>query len=370
MSTQVLSIDWLAYSVTLALSYSERAKGIAELHAPKGYTLVECKHGTPQYKRRLYLLTDEGDKVATLLLQPHSHIIDHRDMYVEIANPYLYAYGGIAKAREVVAACHEASFRSLSRFDVACDFQPTPHQSAIISGLESMTHYVQGKGEGAQFHDYHYQQGSKVQRKPRQLSWGGKQSSVKWKLYNKSLELHQTDDSGRTWCDKPYIPAYWQAHGMGSTGVWRLECSLTGASSFSWRGEKMTMDIVDGDWETWYYDMVATRFVIRENQGHQCRKNDPAVTLIDIPDAPHHRLREWVGDRETARVDHATTLRLCIHELERPEVAYSKPWRDLWLQTTSQVLNQGNLHGYFERVTGMGFDEWATTIGDPYIPAQ
>lgn len=372
MSPQVVSLDWLAFSVTLTYDYAERTFGHALLRQPDGYVLVECKHGTPQYKRRYYLQTEEGDKVATLLLEPHSAIIDHRDMYVEVANALLYRDGGPQHVLDLIGSIHEHSFRSLSRIDVACDFQPDTHQQDVIVGLEAMRYYAQGKREGAQFHDYHLPPaGGELCKVARCLSWGSKQSSLKWKLYNKTLELYTLDSQGHEWCSKPYIPARWAEAGMSHRGVWRLEASLTGASAFDWRGDRMGWPLItSGDWEAWYWDMVATRFVIRANQGHACRKNDTIVPLLDIPDTDHYRLRERQGETDQVSVDHAATLRTCIKELQRPEVAYSTQWRDLWLRTTAEVLDRGRLHGYFERVMGMGFDEWACTIGDSLIPSD
>lgn len=363
---QVVNLDWLAFSVTLALTDTERALGRADLKTPHGYVLVDCKHGTPQYKRRLYLQTLDGDKVLTLLLEPHAKIIDSRDMYVEVANSLLYSSLQLDNIMSLIASIHPFSFRSLSRIDVACDFQPSPEQEAIINGLQNLDMYVQGKGEGSQFHSFKFpSDGGQVSRHSRQLSWGAKQSSVKWKLYNKTLELYQPDSNGNLWCSKPYIPLIWAQHGMSHLGVWRLECSLTGASSYEWRGEKMGWQLIDTQsWANWYWDMVATRFIIRKNEGHICRKNDTIVPFLDIPDVDHYRLRERVGDSEQVSVDHASTLRACIKELQRPEIAFSPAWRQMWLNTTYQVLNQGKLHRYFLHTMGVTFEEWAATIGD------
>lgn len=369
---QVVSLDWVSYSVTLALSYTERATGHANLTAPQGYNLVECSHGTPQYRRRVLLLDERGDKVATLLLEPHSSIINPQDMYVEIANSMLYQENGAQTVRDLVQSCHESSFRSLSRLDVACDFQPNDHQSAVIAALERNDMYVQGKRSGCQFHSYNLpSNGGKVQKAPIQLAWGSKTSSVKWKLYNKTLEITETDDRGRTWCAKPYIPARWAAAGMGSVGVWRLECSLTGASSYDWRGEKVGWPIIEGGtWEAFYYDMLDTRFTIRENQGHACRKNDRVVELIENRGDDHQRLREREGEREKEAPDFASTLRMMVKEIDRPEVAYTPAIRSIMLNGIYDLLNHAHLHGYFQRVTGMPFEEWAAHVGDELIPAD
>lgn len=369
---QVVSLDWLAFSVTLALSATERALGHAELSTPSGYVLVDCKHGTPQYRRRLYLQTLNGDKVLTLLLEPHAKIIDSRDMYVEVANNLLYSPIQLGNIMSLLEQIHSFTFRSLSRIDVACDFQPSPEQDSVIQGLQNMSMYVQGKGEGSQFHSFKFPiDGGQVTRHSRQLSWGAKQSSVKWKLYNKTMELYQSDSAGHLWCSKPYIPLIWVQHGMSHLGVWRLECSLTGASSFEWRGEKMGWKLIETeDWARWYWDMVATRFTIRKNEGHACRKNDTIVPFLDIPNEDHYRLRERVGETEQVSVDHASTLRACIKELQRPEIAFSPAWRQMWLDTTYRVLNQGKLHRYFYHTMGTTFEEWAATIGDELLGAD
>lgn len=368
---QVVSLDWLAYSVTLALSYTERATGHATLTAPPGYTLVECKHGTPQYKRRVLLLDAQGDKVATLLLEPHSSIINPQDMYVEVANSHLYRVGGAQDVRAIVQECHESAFRSLSRIDVACDFQPDTHQRAVIDGLERTDFYVQGKRAGCQFHEYTLPSGGgKVTKAPIQLSWGSKASSVKWKLYNKSLEITECDDQGHTWCTKPYIPRRWAAAGMGSSGVWRLEMSLTGASSYDWHGDKVGWPLIEGErWTEFYYDLLASRFVIRENQGHACRKNDRVVQLIEDRGHDHERLREREGAGDKESVDFASTLRAMVKELERPEVAYTPTIRDTMLTATYDLLNHAHLHGYFLRTMGQTFEEWAAHVGDDLLQA-
>lgn len=364
---QIASLDWLSFSISLSKTYEERVIGHAKMANPQGYTLVECSHGTPQYKRRHYLLTSGGDKVLTILTEPHSKIINQDDAYIEVANPILYGDTSLDYLLDLLQQIHQYSFRSLSRLDVACDFEPTPAQMTTIRDLQANRVYCTGKREGVQFHDYTRTIAGVVQT-ARQISWGSKYSDMRWKLYNKSLEIYQPDDKGRSWCTKPWIVRRWEANGLPTHGVWRLECSLMGASTYSWRGDKMGWPIISsGDWSAWFWDTVATRFILRKNEGHQCRKNDTIVPLLDIPDTPHYRTRELVGEDRQASPDHAATLRACIKQLERPEVAYSQPMRELWLETTAQVIDRAHLHGYFQRVMGTTFEEYAATVGDPLL---
>lgn len=362
---QLVNIDWLSFSVTLALSEMEKIRGHADLQTPEGLTMIECKSGTPQYKRRVIVQTDGGSKLMTLLLEPYANIINPASMFVEVANQYLYQPIGLDWLLPLIEQIHPYSFRSLSRYDMACDFNPDRHQMAVIKGLHDNRLYAQGKREGAMFYDY--QRGvrtAKLSREPRQLAWGSKASSVKWKLYNKTLEVYEQDDQGRRWANKPHIVRAWEQAGINPNHVWRLECSLTGASSYDWRGEKLSYQMFDrllG--EEWLYDMVETRFTIRRNEGHQDRSNDTIIELITIPDTDHYRTRQRIGSGEVRHVDYAATLRACIKELERPEVAFNPSMRDLWLRTTNETIELGRLQQYFFRTFGMAWEEYAASVG-------
>lgn len=364
---QCINLDWVSFSLILALSDTERTRGVAKLATPQGYTLVECRTGTPQYKRRVLLLTHEGDKVATLLLQPYSNIIDTRSMFVEVANGYLYHPQGIGWMLDLLEQVHPFTFGSLSRIDVACDFAPDEEQRDIINQLTHNTAYVSGKREGARFHTYDRPAaGGRVEVRAKQIAWGSKYSAFGFKLYNKTLEITETDDKGRTWVTKPYIPMAWSRAGLTGAPVWRLEASLKGASTFDYRGQKMGWQMTDRDTAArWFYDTIATRFTIRANEGHACKKNDRELTLIDIPNTDHYRTRERVGEGDERHTDHAATLRMCIRELEREENRYSAPNREIWLNTIEQVLRTNNLHPYFYRTMGKTWEEYAAEVYQP-----
>lgn len=361
----LINIDWLSFSVTLALDDIERLTGRARLIQPQGYVLVEATHGTPQYKRRVLVQTEDGDKVLTLLLQPYSKIMDSRDMFVEVANSRLYDGHNLGWVLDLLGCIHVFAFKSLSRYDVACDFNPTEDQRDIISALTTGGAYVSGKREGVSFHNYNIPtQGGRVTRVARQLSWGSKFSAVKWKLYNKTLEIMATDEQGRRWCAKPWIPTAWARAGMETREVWRLECSVVGASTFDWRGEKCGWQLADAETaESFYWSMLRSRFTIRANEGHACRKNDRELQLLPVPQGDTYRLRERIGETEQITRDHAATLRACIKELEREENAFSATHRAIWLDTTNRVIEAAHLHDYFLRTFGKTWEEYAAEVG-------
>lgn len=351
---QVTNCDWLSFSVRMVLTEAERLEGI-QLKCPLHHTLLHQKTGTNQFKRRALLLNDAGDKVLTLLWEPHSKIIAANILFVEVANRWLYCnFNPLPLLDEI----HLYTFGSLSRFDICTDFNPTDNQLAIISMLTAGTAYVQGKREGCQFHDYH--QGKTIERQARQLSWGNPQTNVKFKLYNKTLEITETDEQGRNWCNKPYIRDCWQLNGLNiGSDVWRLECSIQSASTHQWRGEKLDMDIYDPVKYTYlFYDLMSTRFVIRKNEGHENKRYDRILEFLDCPTTDHYRLRRLDPKGEQQHTDHAATLRNIIKQLERPETQCNERIAMSLLGTAESIVEAANLQGFFLRAAGETFDQY------------
>lgn len=361
---QVTSLDWLSCSYIMALTDDERIFGHAHLNEPPGMRLVECAQGTPQYRRRVIVQTERGDKLLTLLLEPHSSIIDSRSMFVEYSNPTLYDPAGLDWLQDIITVIHPGWFQSLSRIDIATDFHPSPGQMSIITSLQQNTAYVAGKREGAGFHNYTRPAGGgRVTVAPKQLGWGSKYSSVKWKLYNKTREITEVDKNGRTWCTKPYIPEKWTSAGLVERPVWRLEASITGASTYDWRGERLDWTTTNPEYYTQlFWDLYSTRFVIRSNDGHKCSTNDKQLNLLEPPDKPVHRIRERVSGKCRESVELAASLRACIKELDKPEISLSPIMRETWLRTANDVIKTGNLEGYFLRAFGRTFDQYASDL--------
>lgn len=104
--TQITSCDWLSFSVLLSLSPEEKATE-PRLTTPAGFFLQEFT-GTNQYKRRAILYDASGEKVLTLLWQPHSRIIDGNSMFVEVANPLLYS-GHIRSIPDLLQEIHPST---------------------------------------------------------------------------------------------------------------------------------------------------------------------------------------------------------------------------------------------------------------------
>lgn len=360
---QVVSCDWFSFSVLLPFSEGEQLAGHAYLHCPDGYNILEFK-GTNIYKRRCMVFDEGGDKLLTLLLEPFSKIIRPNSMFVEVANACLYR--GFDWVLDFLASVHEFTFQSLSRLDVCCDFNPNVQQWRVIDGLHDASMYVAGKREGSMFYDYVLPAaGGQQKRIARCFSWGSKVSNIRWKLYNKSLEIYELDSSGHRWCNKPYIESLWLANGLDVDNVWRLEVSIVSAAGYQWRSGKIGWEMHDpNNYTPFFWDIYQYRFVVRANQGHKCRKWDTIQPFLDVPD-PAHALRVRPLDPTgTARpsVDHAASLRACMSQLERPENMANIYYTQLWLGMAENIIRSAHLEGYFYRTYDMPFEEFARDL--------
>lgn len=303
--------------------------------------------------------TQQGDKMLTLLWNPHSNMIPSDTLFVELANRWLYTMPSYNPVRDTLQEIHPHTWGGLSRFDIATDFIPDLHQMAIIEGLQAGDIYVQGKREGSQFHTY--KQGLKVHRVPKCMSWGSPYTAVKFKLYNKSKEIYETDPQGRKWCNKPYIAEYWAHNGLNTGGdVWRLEVSITNASSHQWRGEKLDWSETDAaEYTSLFYDLVKTRWCLRKNEGHPNKRYDTPVPFLLMPDTTPYRLRRLDPRTEQHHTDHAATLRNLIKELDKCETKCNRDIANSLLSAAMNIVEVAKLGNYFRNTFGKSFDQYA-----------
>ena len=348
----MISIDWLSFSVRLVFAEGENKTNM-KLNVPESCEIVMLD-GTNIYKKRAFLLTESGEKILTLLWDPHSSIINADTMFVEVANKWLY--GSLDFVKDLLWKVHPYTMHSLSRYDVCCDFNPKEAQMKIIRQLGENTAYVQGKREGSMFVDY--STSTKVERMPRCLSWGSKCSDIKWKLYNKSLEIFE-QNGDNIWCTKPYIVNAWKAENLDEKRVWRLEVSIMGASQFEWLGNKLNFnDAIRREWFEEFFTMLyGTRFVTRLNQGHKDKTNDKRVLLLgEVGEVFRLRRRDSLTSREN--VEMASVLRAMMRQLEDIVVRYNQNVRDSLLVATETAINAGKLWDYFHKSYGMNWDNW------------
>lgn len=357
----LVNCDWLSFSVTLCETTSERDRHEWVFHdAPPGYRLVEFD-GTNIYKRRLICYSEDGEKIFTLLCQPHSRAIPRESALVQIANKWLYL--GHWHIFDLINEVHPCYWRCCSRLDVCCDFVGTPERISLIKDLDTNRAYVQGKGEGGGF--VKYQREIRVERIPKELTWGSKNSNIRWKVYNKSGEIFEFDSEGHRICHKPYIADQWHAVEFDDRNVWRIEVSINPMHKFEYHGRRTSWkDTWNGLYlEDLFVSMYMNRFIVRRNEGHKDRSNDRRVHLLaDLGQCD--RLTQWKNPnpKNTEVVEYASCLNAAMAQLQKPEVAINPQMFDVWKHTAVQCVRLGRLESYFLNAYGQTIEEFFSAV--------
>lgn len=358
-----LSTDWLSLSIRL---------GDKVDRAPAKHRWENYEGGTNVWKKRQILYNQYGEKVLTLLSEPKSTLINPSMALVEIANEWLY-HGIDAKSilRKLKLSV-PFEIIGLSRLDLAADFVPNKRMCRQIVGLGKGALEVSGKQNGSGFWSVNTDEWMpdiwKRKRCPHCISWGHKESDVKWKLYYKSKELR--DAAGGISFDKPYIVDLWRECGMDINSVWRLEVSIKHPSKLTFNGEPIGLD-------TWWYHPIdifnalyTTRFQLSQAGTRAKGKRCQHITFLPVKECHAIKCRTYDGERTSnARI---SLLRQLVKATEQEEVRFDRPTLEDVIKSVSGIITRDGLQRYFTGMTQQSFEEWSETLltecGDETTP--
>lgn len=360
---KVISIDWLSFSYNLSLTKEEYLGDEIKMFVPEGYS-AEFFDGTKVFNRRMIVRDLSGRKILTLLYDPKSRLIPKRICLCEVANVCLYdgSWRGVCL---LIQKMHAGNFNSLSRLDIACDFDEIGDDVANM--FDGGHIYVQRKKEGCMFYD-HVEKDGYVVRKLRQISFGSKTSKIKWKLYNKSKEIKVSH--------KEYIEHMWHEEGMDlSKDIWRLEVSLTRVSSLQCLN-KENADLLDFHefWEResyyWLFPSLYTNnFVVRRNLGRADNKykQNPLFDFLEMYDekcvldlsvkSAVLPASKYVADKEVVGV----FLRM-VTDLQKEVVRRHFSVADSMLSSVRNMMNVFYLEDILKDVCGVSFEELVALV--------
>lgn len=350
----IVSCDW--YGLSVRFDYLPFIKGGL---LPDGY-VIKVLDGTNVWRSRYYLLNKYGNKVATILCEPKSCIINRLCGLIEVENEWLYHGIGADGIIDLISSFWPFEVLGFSRLDLCCDFCPVESQFDLIRALADGRCYVQGKRSGCLF--WSVNTNSLLapmyinRRIPHSNSWGHKTTSVKWKLYFKTKEL--LDAGGGKYFDKPYIVDMWRCNGMDVSNVWRLEVSIRHGNQLMYDGCEVTPSTIrDSGWPL-FKSLLNSRFVIRENQGHRDKSNDTIRQLIAVNHwSKSVRCKQYEdGDIRNGRI---TLLRHLDASLDSPDVLCDETSRENVLWMMEEIINNDRLDNYFMAIHGCTFADFA-----------
>lgn len=337
----MLHCDWLQYSVHTATLEPE-------LYCPDGYRL-DIYPGNNIFRNRAILSDADGQKILTLLWSPYSRKLSKYLMTVQVANYYLYC-DAIMWADRLLHQVVDCTYNSMGRFDLCCDFTCDRATFLKIRKLASGAAYVERKSVDSVFrHRYAYDESEAPVLSPHCLHWGQASTEIRPKLYNKTYEL---DPLGNREYEKPYIVERWREAGLDERHVWRLEFSVTGASTLLVNGDKVTLEkITNYQWllDT-YCSFVNERFRCRYNDGRKSKSanNDRRMWLIFLGQSKADVNWRLTGDKVSPKSESIKILHKLMAMLESTVcVANAKVFRCV-CDTMAQLIEDKDVRIYFQ----------------------
>lgn len=255
--TKLITIDWLSLYVQCP-----------RIEYDSIFTIKRLPHGTRQYKCiDEYWLNNE--RIATLCHQPHSTILLAGSGILKYENQIFYKYG---YERYIPYLLNEQSFNvlSISRVDIACDFQYFENKLAPQALISKFLHNKIWKIGAAKYRVIGHQA---KQHHHDYLRFGSNTSDVSVYLYNKSLEMRQVKQ-------KNYIIERWKELDFEKDkDIWRLEVSIKGSEiKFCDKNDGEVRRLIFSDLlnetnrKDLYFSMIEKYFEFRINDNQQ-RKN-------------------------------------------------------------------------------------------------
>lgn len=349
MQPLLLNIDWLALSVRFRDEEWQSSTG--------RYSFLDFD-GTKVWAKRRIFYNEYQEKVATVLYEPKSNIINQRAGLIEIANEWLYHGKSPSKIIKELSDVRSYDVVGLSRVDLCVDYNPTEIQREVWEKISNKTYRVCAKQNDTQFNSTNFSpflpdiyKGKHICH---QMSWGHKTTSVKWKHYYKTKEL--LDACGGKMLAKPYIVDCWNEAKLDIKDVWRLEVSLKHCNQLRFRGEPITYDVLHKYPRELFMTLYTERFTVRANEGHADSSNDTKIDFLPIGAA--HGVRVAPPAATTIRNGRITLMRHLLQSLDEPEVIMDDDSREQVLQHVVAIVERDGLHNYFRAIVGMDLYSW------------
>lgn len=345
----LVSVDWFSMSCRLCRPWAD-----CILCPPNGMSAVRLTP-TAVWSERWYILDADGNKVCTILAVPRSWKIAADRCVIEVANRWLY-YSDFHERLDTILSILPLVVDGLNRVDLCCDFEMTKRMFDVYQMMSDGRAYVGAYKSGAVFwRDF------PIGRVANQLSWGGKDSVLHWKVYYKTLELTEADEDAK----KPYIVDTWRLHGLDVSSVWRCEVSISGSKNLA--------DVATGravhfrDWydrraELWQ-SLYASRFVVRRAEGHKDKRNDTQLTFLDVTAGKILRSALPSSSRDDSDPERRLLAKLWA-EWQQVDVQANSALRDMLRASIFELCQRPACWYALQRMSGLTAAELSNAFAD------
>lgn len=325
-NVQLVNCDWLQFWCLW------HTWDPAALTRKSHFKVVYTQRGTRVFKevykvieKSSSTISKRDEQFATLAMVPYSSVIDAKMVLVKIENYALYRKD---LYKRILMFLHDFDFeyKNITRLDLCCDFKyfangwlPNKllkyyYKNDIIK--KGSRRYSVWSTAPYSYRQMPHELNADTLSKNHEahcVSWGGAQSDVHVKMYNKSKEIK--DES-----HKHYIKTWWKRNGLvEDADVWRVEISFGGRSRClvdKGTGEFVPISLLEATANTYiretFLAMASRHFAFVDTRGQHDPRRCPDVDLWEIK-------QETLLSPVTApsKEDPSRTAKVCMNWLEK-----------------------------------------------------
>lgn len=226
--TRCVNLDWLEVHAREPIGQPRDASYYIE----KGFIVHIRDYGTRVYRQMFVLEGNDGENLLEIRRDPASQglngIHDPNECHIRLCNRTCY-FDNAAETFSQFLSEHGYTDIRISRVDICLDFVKFDKGDDPQAFVRRYFRHKYAKINQGRINTHG--EDTWTGQEWNSLSWGSKTSAVTTKLYNKTMELHDTKTDT---FKKPYIRQAWQLCHMIDN--WQ-RCTLNGEVVYVWRVE-------------------------------------------------------------------------------------------------------------------------------------
>lgn len=235
--TRCVNLDWLEVHAREPIDQPRDASYYME----KGFIVHIRDYGTRVYRQMFVLEGNDGENLLEIRRDPASQglngIHDPNECHIRLCNRTCY-FDNAAEAFSQFLSEHGYTDIRISRVDICLDFVKFDKGDDPQAFVRRYFRHKYAKINQGRINTHG--EDTWTGQEWNSLSWGSKTSAVTTKMYNKTMELHDTKTDT---FKKPYIRQAWQLCHMIDN--WQ-RCTLNGEIVYVWRVEFSLRSSVKG----------------------------------------------------------------------------------------------------------------------------
>lgn len=235
--TRCVNLDWLEVHAREPINQPRDAA----YYMQQGFIVHEREYGTRVYRQMFVLEGSDGENLLEIRRDPASQglngIHDPNECHIRLCNRTCY-FDNAAEAFSQFLSEHGYTDIRISRVDICLDFVKFDKGDDPQAFVRRYFRHKYAKINQGRINTHG--EDTWTGQEWNSLSWGSKTSAVTTKLYNKTMELHDTKTDT---FKKPYIRQAWQLCHMIDN--WQ-RCTLNEEVVYVWRVEFSLRSSVKG----------------------------------------------------------------------------------------------------------------------------